>query len=453
MKRLLVVLFLCVAVSACGSIKKLTNTFSGEDNSMPPTPLTSISQRLDVIELWSTNVGEGSDEKYLKLTPALLDDRAYIADNRGDLEAIDTKTGKSIWEIDTDQPISGGPEATDTLIIVGTQEAEVLAYDPVNGEELWRSEVSSEVLSTPKVSNGIVVIRTIDGKIFALDENSGKRLWIYDRNVPALTLRGTSNPVIDSGLVFAGFDGGKLAAIELGTGKLLWETRIAQARGTTELDRMIDIDSEPVIDAGVIYVTTFQGNVAAVELETGRIQWFREISSHAGLSVSDEYVFVSDAQSNIWALDRYSGDSVWKHDKLLARAVTAPASVGDYVVVGDLEGFLHWMDSATGEFVARTRLTESKILAPPIVYDEKLYAYSSDGTFAAFTHQGALQAAEIETAIEMDDEISEEITETQETAESQETTAIEKNEEEEGFSLGGLLDIFSGDDEDEADDL
>ncbi len=358
----------------------------GEDNTEPPTPLTEFEPRVRIIELWEQDTGKGSDKQYLKLSPVITQGKIFVADNNGEVKAIDATNGSVIWNRDTDTRISGGPGANDLYVLVGTSEGEILAMSSETGDTLWRSKVSSEVLAAPQESNNIAIVRTGDGKIYGLNATDGARLWAYDRTVPALTLRGTSTPVIAGDLVIAGFDGGRLAAIELQTGKLIWETRIALGSGRSELERMVDIDAEPLVLDDIIYVATFQGRIAAVALETGRMLWARDISSYAGLCADSHNLYVTDDNSHVWALDRISGSSVWKQEKLQARAATAPASISDWVVVGDLEGYLHWMDKKSGQFVARTRITESKIIAPPIAADEILYAYASDGTLGAYTY-------------------------------------------------------------------
>ena len=431
---------ICLSLVACASAKKYTNNFFGgeEDNSEKPAELTEIQQQLKLNELWSDNIGSGSDKKYLKLSPEFDDDKIFVADNEGELAALDAISGKTIWRQDVDVAITGGPGAGDNLVMIGTQEGEVLVFDETNGDKLWRARVSSEILAAPQTEDDIVVIRTIDGKIFGLKAANGERLWVYDKTVPALTLRGTSAPVIDSGLVVAGFDGGRLTALELETGKLFWETRIAQGSGRSEMDRMVDIDAEPIIDAGTVYVATFQGNVAAVELETGRIAWIREIPSHAGVGLNADYVFVSDDNSHIWALDRWSGTSVWKQDKLQARAATAPASIGNYVVVGDIEGYLHWMDANTGDFIARTRISQDRIIAAPIVSNNILYTHGSNGVMSAVSYGDRELEVTASAAEETNGSFNADAT----------FKDVEDNyDDEEGIPLEELMDIFESDDQ------
>jgi len=374
-------------LSGCGAREYMHKTFGGTDNSDPPTPLVEIETLSEIIELWSKNTGKGSSKHFLKLTPAHINGKVFVADIYGNLEGIDATSGKTLWKSDADLTITGGPGASEKLTMIGSDEGDVLAYTSETGELIWQTKVSSEILSAPIEAYDIVVVRTIDGKIFGLNASNGSHLWIYDRTVPALTLRGTSNPVITGDIIIAGFDGGRLAAIELHTGKLIWETSISLASGRSQLERMVDIDSDPIIIGNDIYVATFQGRLASVTLESGRISWTRDISSYAGLTSDGQNIYITDDQSHVWALDRASGNSIWKQENLFARMVTAPATIGDLVVVGDLEGYLHWMDKSSGQFVARTRVSNSPIIAPPVAVEDIVYAYSSDGTLAAYTFQ------------------------------------------------------------------
>jgi len=374
-----------VLLSGCGTKDYVKNLFGGEDNTDPPTPLVEIETLVEIIKLWSKDTGKGSTKQFLKLTPSHIQGKVFVADVRGNLLAIDATSGHTLWENDADLSITGGPGSSKTHTMIGSEEGDVLAYASENGDFLWQAKVSSEILAAPQEAYGIVVVRTVDGKIFGLDANDGSHLWIYDRTVPALTLRGTSNPVITGDVVIAGFDGGRLAAIELHTGKLIWETSISLASGRSQLERMVDIDSEPVIIGNDIYVATYQGRLASVALENGRITWTRDISSYAGLTSDGKNIYITDDQSHVWALERSSGNSIWKQENLFARQVTAPATIGDLVVVGDLEGYLHWMDKSSGQFVARTQVSKNPILAPPVAVEDIIYAYSSDGTLSAYT--------------------------------------------------------------------
>jgi len=407
MKHTIPLYLLLFLLTACGGIKEtVSNIFSSdEDGVEPPAPLLEFRTRINVVELWSEGTGSGTDEQYLKLAPVIVNQRVFTVDANGHLKALDATNGKQLWTAKmqseaqiNDGPfwqrnapvqITGGPGYGENMVMVGTNEGGVIAYSAENGAELWRTKVSSEVLSPPQKSNNIVVVRTVDGKVFGLDGKRGRRLWIYDRAVPALTLRGTSAPIVDkeSDIVVAGFDGGRLAAVELATGRLLWEARVASARGNSELEKMVDIDAEPIIIDDVIYVATFQGNLAAVQIQTGRLLWAENISTHAKISGDDRYIYVTDEQSDIAAFDRYTGAKIWKSEKLHARAATGPTIIGDYIVAGDFEGYLHWMDKSSGRFAARQRLCKERIIAAPIVAGSILYAYCSDGELAAYTYR------------------------------------------------------------------
>ena len=399
-----IILAVLSVLFGCAATEKVTSYFKGgSDNAEPPNPLVEFRQLVSVIELWKKKNGVGTDEQYLKLAPVIVNQRLYVADSAGNVGAMDAINGKRLWQkkISASESvdgksgwfrggnihITGGPGYGENTLMIGSQEGEVISLSAENGSELWRTRVSSEILSPPQRTADVAIVRTIDGKVFGIDANKGRRLWIYDRTVPPLTLRGTSTPAIDSGIVVAGFDGGKMAALDVRTGKLLWETSIAAARGRSELERMVDIDSEPMIVDGVVYIATFQGQVAAVQLETGRILWSNDLSSYAGFSADEQSIYVTDEDSHVWALDRINGTILWEQENLHARAVTAPGAVGEQIVVGDLEGYLHWINKKTGEFSARLRLCRKPVIAKPIVVGKIVYAYCSDGKLAAYTYR------------------------------------------------------------------
>ncbi len=432
--RGLVLLIIFSTCFGCGVMKEMFA--SDDDNSIPPSPLTDIVSTADLNQAWTENIGKGTDELFIKLTPVVMGEHVFIADTRGEIVALFAETGKKVWENDSDLPITGGPGADENLVLVGTSEGDVLGLISESGEEAWRTKVSSEILSPPRESDGVVVVRTIDGKIFAIDATTGDRLWVYDRTVPNLTLRGTSTPVIANGLVIAGFDGGRLTALELKTGKLIWEAKVAIPRGRSQLERMVDIDSQPLILDDTIYVTTFQANVSALSLENGQVLWQRDISSHSELSADVEHLYVTDYVGNIWALDRFSGGSVWKQEKLAHRNVTGPAILGDKIIVGDLEGYLHWLDKSTGDFAGRIKVEKSPILTKPIVSNGMLFAYSSGGRLAAYTYKNNEVTGRPNKPVVIKEEP--EIKETSISVEKSEESA-----EEESSFFGGFLDIFS----------
>lgn len=388
MTRALRLLPLLILMAGCGTMETVGGWFSSKDKIVnPPAPLVDMTSTINVSELWSRNTGKGTDDQYLELTPAVASQRIYIVDARGKLTAMDASNGRELWKAGAKARITGGPGFGSDTVLLGTDQGVVIAYAAADGRELWRARVSSEILSPPQRSGNTVVVRALDGKLFGINATNGNRTWVYDRSVPSLTLRGTSRPVIEDDIVISGFDGGRLVSLELDSGRVLWETRVAVSQGRSELEQMVDIDSEPVIVDGVIYVVTFQGQLSAVELESGRLLWSREVSSYAGFSVDDKNVYVSDDNSQVHAYDRYSGSQLWTQDKLRFREITGPADVGDYLVVGDLEGYLHWMNKDNGNFAARNRVSKNRIIAQPVVVGKFVYVYGTDGTLAAYTYR------------------------------------------------------------------
>lgn len=383
MKRLCLAAAL-VVLAGCGMKDRLGGLLSDDDTGIPPTPLAEFTPTVTIGERWGRGVGKGTDELFVRLEPAIEQGVVYIAERGGRVSAIGLDDGRPLWRTDTDARLSGGPGLGEGLVLVGSSDGEVIALDADGGRERWRAEVSSEVLAAPRAERGIAVARTGDGKLFGLTADAGARLWVYDRTVPVLTLRGSSPPVLVDDLVLAGFDNGRLVALELLTGKLVWEAQVAVPRGRSDLERMVDLDAEPVVYGRSVYAATFQGRVAAISLLNGEIEWTRDISSAAGLGVDVSSVYVTDEDSVIWALDRRSGVSLWKQDGLKARLATAPAVTGEHIVLGDLDGYLHWLQRQDGAFAARLRLDKSRIIVPPRVVDDTVIAYSMGGRLAAF---------------------------------------------------------------------
>ena len=360
-----------------------SNPFEKSSNLEPPAPLTEYTPSAKLTTVWSRNVGSGAGKRYLRLRPAVLENRVFAAESSGDVSAYDVATGEEIWRTATDTPVSGGPGVGDDLVVVGTSDGEVLALKADNGEVAWRRRVTSEVLAAPAVGQGVVVVRTQDGKLAGLATSDGTQLWVYDRAVPALSLRGTSAPVVDGDMVVAGLDSGLLVALAVKDGSLIWESRIAIPSGRSELERLVDIDADPVVQSAVIYVVTYQGRVGAVERITGRLQWRRDMSSHAGLGLSRDQIFISDSDSFVWAIDRDNSASVWRQDKLARRALTPPTVFGEHVAVGDFEGYIHLLDRDDGRLAARERVDGDGIAAAPVAVGDLLLVYGRGGTLTA----------------------------------------------------------------------
>lgn len=372
----------------CSSIGKATDSvtglFRGYSNADPPKELQDLEQPMAVNELWSDDLGDGMDDQTVSLYPSLRDGVLYAAAREGEVGAFDSTSGRNLWVTDLDLPLSGGPGVGDDVVVVGTIDAEVVALNQVDGSERWRAHVNSEILSVPAVDYGVVVIRSVDGKITGLDSSTGETLWVYIRDVPVLSLRGSASPVIAGQQVINGLANGKLVSLDLQNGNLLWEATVAQPSGRSDLERMVDIDSAPVVTDGNVYAVTFQGEMASVTEESGFVLWRRELSSYAGLAGDWRRIYVVDSDDNVWALDASNGASIWKQEDLYHRGLSRPTIVGDYLAVGDYEGYVHFIDPDNGRIVARTRVDSKGISAPMMVdEDNVLYVYGNSGELAA----------------------------------------------------------------------
>ena len=372
---LLVVL---IALSGC-------SLFGDDDNSEPPAELESFDKQVRLRSLWSRGTGDGTDEQLVKLVPAVVDERVYAADRNGSVWAYELEKGKNLWRSKTGVAISAGPGVGEGLVLVGSSEADLVALSADSGEERWRTSVSSEVLSVPQVYDDVVIVQTVDGNIAGLDAESGERIWIHDRSAPVLTLRGTSTPLVEEGLVMAGFASGKMTALEVESGRQIWEAAVAISRGRSELQRIVDIDVDPVISDGVLYVTSYQGSLVAISLQDGRQIWNRDMSAYAGIAVDGQQVYVSDADSEVWALDRRSGASLWKQDKLRRRSLTGPTVIDGHVAVGDFAGYVHLLSRTDGSIAGRVRVDKDGIQAPPAaLLGNRLLVLGAGGKLALY---------------------------------------------------------------------
>ena len=386
MKRILTVLLLSLfSLQGCSWIKSWGDPEPGD-----PAPLVEFEESLKVRKAWSTNVGDGMGKKGLSMAPVHSSGRLYVADHEGRLVVVDAASGKKIWEQKTKQSFSGGPGLDDRHIYMGTIDGRVIAYDRESGAELWNAQVSSEVLAPPASADGIVVVRCIDGRVFGLDDVSGRRTWIYDHNVPLLTLRGNANVLVRAGIAFIGYDDGSVVSLRVEDGSVVWNQTIVSPEGRTELDRLSDIGTQMVVVASDLIVSSYKNRLVSLAADSGRLLWFKDISSSGGVVVDRTKLSLSDKEDNLWMLDRRNGSTTWKLDRMSNRGLTRPAFYGNFVVVGDMEGYLHWLDSDIGSFVARVRAGKDGFAADPLAVGTTLYVLTHKGDLVAYRAGAAI---------------------------------------------------------------
>lgn len=380
MTRYLVAALLALSLQACSTLDAL-NPFSSSGK-VKMAELQPFTPGAEARAVWRESVGKG--DLYV-FTPAVVGSTVYAAGKNGSLIRVDD--GKLTWKIDAEQQFSGGVGANSAMVVVGSPKGELLAFASADGKLLWKANATSEILSSPVVGNGIVVVRSGDNRVAAYDSGTGSRKWIYQRPTPALSLRVTASPVLDGKYVFVGFPGGKLIALSVDNGAAVWEGTVALPKGATELDRVADITSSPIISERLICAVAFQGRVACFDLGNGNLLWAREMSSSVGLSSDSRYVYVTDDKGAVHALDRASGASIWKQDKLFLRRVSAPLAYGKMVAVADIQGVLHFLSRDDGSFVARMTTDGSPVVAPLQTLGGNVLVQTSKGSVYAIEAQ------------------------------------------------------------------
>ena len=377
-----------LAVLLLGGCTTVKNLFDGrgKDKSLEPTPLVQITPSVNVARLWSASVGGGEKSLGMGQHPAIADGRVYAAAVDGGVHALDLKTGQSVWRYASELPLSGGPGAGEGLVVVGSLEGDVIALDAATGTEKWKAKVGNEVLAAPAIGGGTVYVHSNDGRVTAFDAATGERRWFYSVEVPTLTVRGSGPVTIGPGIVFVGNDNGNLTALSATDGGVLWSTPVAEPDGRSELERMADVDGAVVIDNTMLFATSYKNHTIAIDGPSGQIVWDRENGGPRGLGLSNSAVVVTDPVGKVWALDKNSGASLWQQDGLAHRNTSAPAVQGDYAVVGDLEGVVHWLRLNDGAFAARAEIG-GPITGQPVVSDGVVVVQTTEGQLAAFALQ------------------------------------------------------------------
>ncbi|WP_124950835.1 outer membrane protein assembly factor BamB [Sulfuriferula thiophila] len=373
---------LVTSLSGCAALNPM-NWFGSSSTAEKPAQLVNFKPVVNFKTNWQSSVGASKD---IAFAPAIVLDTVYTANASGQLTKLSALTGKTEWQVAAGVPLSAGVGASIDSEYVGTAKGQVIAFDEA-GKKRWATQLSSTVLGVPKAAEGTVVVRTEDGHIYALNAEDGKQKWMYQRVLPALILRSQASLLITKGAIFAGYPGGKLVALSLDTGNVGWEVNVAQPRGASEIERVSDVTSMPVIDEKQVCAAAYQGRVACFEIRTGNLIWAKDISSTAGLTMDDNNLYVSDDKGAVVALDKTRGASVWKQDQLRGRRLSTPRRIGDYLAVGDLEGYIHLLALDDGHFVGRTATDGSAIISQPQERNNSLIVQTAKGGVYSLTAQ------------------------------------------------------------------
>ena len=358
---------------------------SSKDNSEPPAELIKIENALRVGIDWKTSTGAGIETASYNMRPLLLQNQIFSVDTEGLVKSIDAKSGKVSWSVKTQVAAITGLAGSSEVIVASSRNGDLNAFDLVddNLKPRWSVRLKGEIRAQPQIDGQQLFVRTVDGKLSALSLIDGSIQWTVTRRVPALSLTGNSRPVVTGDLVIAGFDDGKISALNRADGQTVWETIVSNPSGRTEIERLVDIDGQFILKDGIIFVSSYQGRLAAIQATDGNVLWSRKFSSYQSIVADDEALYLSGEKSHIWSIDRRTGSAFWKQEALHARKITAPQLAGDKLVVADLEGYVHWLDKSDGALRGRVQPTDSRHIAQPLVWNERIMVIDSEGTLSS----------------------------------------------------------------------
>lgn len=375
------------ALAALGAAAFLTLAACADKEIDPPAELVDLKPTRIVHREWSASLGGDSASLRLALRPMVVDGTVYAASHDGEVIAMSAQNGRRLWTVKTKLALSAGPEVDGGLVVLGSSDGDIIALAAADGKERWRKSIGSEVLARPLIAKDVVVIRTVDGHVEGYSATDGSNRWAVDEQVPRLTLRGTSPPILAGDRVIAGFDSGKVLAIDPRNGDVMWDAIVNAPHGRTELERLADIDAPPRVSGDDIFVVGFQGRVAMLALDSGQIWWARDASSYRGFTMDDDNLYLTNSDSVVMAMKRSDGAVLWEQDAMKRRGLSAPALDGDALVVGDFEGYVHWLDKATGKIVARQKTDGERISNAPVTNEAGVFVQTDSGKLLAFKSQ------------------------------------------------------------------
>lgn len=363
-----------------------TSGCASKEGVVQPTPLTKIDNQVRLKKIWSKQIGGGFEVGYANLQPAFWEGQLFVADAGGKVYALDAKTGRVNWRAKLKTVLVGGLAVDGEFVWVSTQDGHLIALEAQSGKQAWRSALSSEILAPVAITPAYVLVQSQDANLACLDRLTGKKRWVVDTKVPVLTLRGAARPRITGNAVVAGFANGKLISFDLETGQTIWERQIGLVEGVSELDRIADIDGNFLIDRGAIFVSGYQGRFAALDTVTGRPFWMQpDVGTYQALGIGFEALYAADAQGVIWGVDVQTGETLWQQEAFLARRLSGPALLEDYVMFGDLDGYVHLLSAKSGVPVGRRKIDGSPVRTQPLIEDDVAYVISAGGKLVALT--------------------------------------------------------------------
>lgn len=372
--RNLVVLCFGVWLVACSTTKP----------AIPPVPLDSVNDALPIEQLWDTKVGNGHDGKFLQLAPAITEQHLYAVAHNGELLKLDRLTGARIWRQEIPHRITAGLDAGYGMVVMGSANGRVIAVSQESGDILWDVGVTGQLLASPKLSAELVLAQSMDGRLYALERDTGLTRWVYDTTINTLTLRGNVSPWVAGNLTMAGFANGKLVALETATGLVAWEQPVSEPTGRSELARLNDVTGRFWVTRNRVYAANFQGNLVAIDIPTGRLIWSKPLSSYAGVTEQYGILYVVDAASHVSAIDAINGGENWQTQVLRGRDASTPLSYQGFVVVGDYEGYVHWLSRDSGKVLGRVRPDRFGVRSAPQQKDGIVYVQGNQGNLAAY---------------------------------------------------------------------
>ena len=367
---------LALNLQSCGMVD---DYLLGKDNMPKPRPLSEIKNKINVKTKWTVPVGKTTHTRgYLKLKPAISKHILYIASPEGQVQARDSVNGDLKWTVDVGHNLVSGPALGEGYLAVGTNVSTIVVVRQSDGKIMWSRNLSGDALSKALIAEHKVIVKTIDGHLYAFDLSNGEKIWIMDHGTPNLILKASSAPLLVGNVIVVGFSDGKLDGVELDTGRILWQKSMVYASGSSDIERLVDIDADPIVRDGLIYLASYQGYVAAFSIENGQFIWNKSASVYKNIAMDDTTLYYTDSKDWVWALDRHTGQVRWKQVLLKFRGLTEPLLMGAWIIVGDKAGYLHVLSKNNGEILARQQL-DSAIDFSPLVFDHNVYVATNKG--------------------------------------------------------------------------